>query len=320
MVQPTGTHSTYDTIGIRESLSDFIYRVVPTMVPFTNNIGRETTTSTKHEWQTQDLASASDANAQVEGDDAVADAAVATVRPGNFTQISRKTIIVSGTNQEVTSAGRQDELDYQRTLKGLELARDVERQMLSNQASVAGNDTTARVSGGMLAWLTSNTSRGTGGTDGGFQVGTGLVNAATNGTQRTFTEALVKSAQADAFTNGGQPNQLYMSGPLKQTFSGFSGISDIRNQVPGRTQATIIGAADVYVGDFGELTAIPHPYGTTGRDAIGVDPNMAAMVTLRPMQTEPLAKTGDADKELAVIEYTLQVRNEAAHFVVADLS
>ena len=313
------TNLTFDTIGIREDLSDTIYQITPEETPFTSNIGRTSATQTFHEWQTHDLAAAVDTNAQLEGDDTTFAAASRTVRVGNRTQISDKDAIVSGTNQAVIQAGRSDEMAFQLVTRGLELARDIGKQMLSNKASVAGVSTTARQSAGILAWLETNTERGVGGSDGGFS--SGIVAAATNGTLRNFTETLLKAAQASAFTSGGKPNMLFMDGPLKQTFSGFGGISptQVNTTVDSKAMTSIICAADVYVGDFGTLTAVPHPYGMTARDVIGVDPNMVAKSVLRPMASMELAKTGDAEKRLINEEYTLEVKNEAAHFVVADV-
>lgn len=316
----TNTNLTFDTIGIREDLSEPIYQITPEETPLTTNIGRTKATATFHEWQTHDLAAAVDTNAQLEGDDTDFAAASRTIRVGNRTQISDKDAIVSGTNQAVIQAGRSNEMAFQLVTRGLELARDIERQMLSNKPSVAGNATTARQSAGILAWLTSNTERGVSGSDGGFS--SGVVSAATNGTLRVFTETLLKSAQASAFTSGGKPTMLFMDGPLKQIFSTFGGISATRvnTTVQERAMTSIVGAADVYIGDFGTLTAVPHPYGMTNRDVIGIDPNMVAKSLLRPMASMELAKTGDAEKRLINEEYTLEVKNEAAHFVVADVT
>ena len=62
----------------------------------------------------------------LEGDDATTDAATPTVRLGNICQISDKVARVSGTQRAVEHAGRDDELEYQEMLKGLELKRDME--------------------------------------------------------------------------------------------------------------------------------------------------------------------------------------------------
>lgn len=319
MSLPTNTHITYANVGIREDLSDTIYNISPEETPFTNNIGRATATATYHEWQTQALAAAVDTNANLEGDDANLDAANTTTRVGNRTQISDKTAVVSGTNEAVNKAGRASEMALQVMLKGKELARDDEKQMLSNKASVTGNSSTARQSAGMESWIVTNASRGSGGSAGGFSGGT--VAAPTDGTQRAFTETLLKAAQLSAFNNGGRPTQLYMAGVQKQVFSSFAGIAVNRvDNAPTTGQLTIVGAADVYLGDFGRLTAIPHPYGMRSRTVLGVDPSYARMADLRPMRNWDLSKTGDNQKRQLLHEYTLQVDNEAAHFVVADLT
>lgn len=318
MALPTNTATTYANVGIREDLSDVIYRVAPEETPFTNNIGRSKATATFHEWQTEDLAAADDSNAVLEGDDATLDAANIPARVGNRCQISDKTAVVSGTNDAVNKAGRDTEMARQVMLKGMELARDLEKQMLSNKASVAGAAGTARQSAGMESWIVTNASRGAGGSGGGFSGG--VVAAPTDGTQRAFTETLLKAAHLAAFNAGGKPNQLYMSGTQKQVFSTFPGISSTRVLPQGNAPVTIVGAADVYVGDFGRLTAIPHPYGMRSRTVLGVDPRMVAKADLRPMRNWVLSKTGDTEKRQILCEYTLEVKNEKAHFVVADLT
>lgn len=318
MALPTNTATTYANVGIREDLSDTIYRVAPEETPFTNNIGTGKATATFHEWQTENLAAAVDSNAVLEGDDATLDAANIPVRVGNRTQISDKTAVVSGTNDAVDKAGRATEMARQIMLKGMELARDIEKQMLSNQASNAGAAGTARVSAGIESWIVTNASRGVGGSAGGFSGGT--VAAPTDGTQRAFTETLLKAAQLAAFNSGGKPTQLYMAGGQKQIFSGFSGIATKYIEQTQERQAVIIGASDVYVGDFGRLSAIPHPYGVRARTVIGIDPRRVRKSLLRPMRNWALAKSGDTDKRQMLEEYCLQVDNEAAHFVVADLS
>ena len=145
MALPTNTFPTYTAIGNREDLSDVIYRIDPTDTPFISGVERETATAVNHEWQTQALASVDTSNAVLEGDDATTDAATPTIRLGNICQISDKVARVSGTQQAVDHAGRDDELEYQEMLKGLELKRDMESILVgTNQVKNAGNTTTAR--------------------------------------------------------------------------------------------------------------------------------------------------------------------------------
>ena len=164
--------------------------------------------------------------------------------------------------------------------------------------------------------LTSNVSRGASGASGGFSAG--IVAAPTDGTLRTFTEALLKAAWATAFNNGANPSMALMSATQKQEFSGFTGIADIRAEVKGREQATIIAGAEVYVGDFGQLMLVPHPYGLT-RDVVAVDAEYAAVATLDGFKTEDLAKTGDSQKKMMTHEAAFECMNEKAHFVIADV-
>ena len=317
MTVPSNTYQTYATVGIREDLSDIIYRIDPTEVVFTSNIGRGKATATRHDWQIQTLASAADTNAVIEGDEATTDAATAPVRVWNYTQIADKVARVAGTNRAVNAAGRGDEMEYQVLLKGLELKRDVEKQMLSNKASVAGNSATARQSAGMECWLTTNVSVGTSGTTTGFSTTTGLVAAPTDGTVRSFTEALVKTVMSSAWTAGGKPKMVLVGANAKQTFSGFTGIASLRKDV-NNGPATIIGAADTYVSDFGTLSIVPSLFSRT-RTALFVDPKMVKMSLLRPMKNWELAKDGDSDRRQLLIEYCLEVCNEAAHGKICEI-
>ena len=105
----------------------------------------------------------------------------------------------------------------------------------------------------------------------------------------------------------------------KQAASAFNGIATRYRDVPAGQQAQIIGAADVYVGDFGQITIVPNRF-QRARDAFVVDPEYASLAILRPIQQTELAKTGDAEKRLMLVEYGLKVSNQAAHGIVADLT
>lgn len=319
MTAPTNTITgATPNVGVREDLEDNIYRVAPEETSFVSNIGTVKCSATYHEWQTETLAAASATNAQLEGDDYALGAGNLTTRVGNTLQILAKAGGVSETQEVVNKAGRDSELARQKVLKTIEMKRDLEARAIGNFAAVAESGATTRKLGGILAWITSNDNRGPGGSDGGFSAAPGPA-AATNGTQRNFTEALLKATMATIFGNGGKPTQAYMSGTHKQQASAFTGIADIRANVSGKGMATIYGAADVYVSDFGALTLIPHAYGLT-RDCVLVDPKMAAIGTLRGVQSKALASNGDNQKFLITMEKTLVIRNQAAHGVVADLT
>lgn len=314
----SNTYTRYDAKGIREDISNVIYNVSPEETPLISNIGKEKCGNTFFEWQVDSLAAASTSNAVVEGDDVASFSAVTpTDRLGNYTQISRKDVIISGTLEVLDKAGRKSELSYQLAKKGAELKRDMEAILLYNQAAAAGSTSTARKTAGLPAFLRTNASKAGDGTN--PTVSNGVVNAArVDGTQRSFTETILKDVIAKSWAEGGNPKML-MVGPFnKQRASAFGGIGATRFNVNGAKPATIIGAADIYVSDFGNLEIVPNRF-QRERDAFVIDTEYAALVQLRPIQQVPLAKTGDADKRMLVAEYGLKVKTEKAHGVAADL-
>jgi hypothetical protein len=322
MAQPTNLFDRYDaTLSVREDLANIIYNISPEDTVFMSNVGRDTSKQTFTEWQTDALAAASTTNAQIEGDDAAADSLAATNRVGNYTQISRKVVATSGTLESVDTAGYRSAMAYQLAKAASELKRDMETAMLFNQAAVVGNATTARKTAGLPAWLRSNVSAGSGGGNPTMSsTNDGYPNAArTDGTQRTFTETMLKDVIQSVWTNGGTP-KLLMVGPFnKRIVSSFSGIAGIRFNVDGPKPSAIIGAADIYVSDFGNVSIVPSRF-QRERDAFVVDPEYAAVSYLRNFQTEELAKTGDSQKKMILVEYALKVRTEKAHGIIADLT
>ena len=311
----SNTFTSFDAAGIRESLADVIANISPEEVPLQSNIGSENVSNTYFEWQTDSLAATS-TTARIDGDDVSSfDSTSATTRVGNYTHILRRTLIVADNMGAQDLAGRNDELAYQLAKRGKELRRDVEAVLTDNNAQVAGNSSTARETGGLGAWVATNESVGSGG---GLTTGDGTT-ARTDGTQRDFTEAMLKDAMQQAFTSGGQPSILMVGPHNKTVVSGFAGIAAQRYQAPSDAPTTIIGAADVYLSDFGTLNVVANRF-SRERDAWLLDPEYASVCYLRPIQQVELAKTGDAEKRMVLAEFGLKVTNEAAHAVVADLN
>ena len=313
----TNTFTTFDAKGIREDLSNVITNIAPEETPYMSNIGRETVSNSLYEWQTDTLAAAA-ANKQLEGDDVTSfDAVTATVRLQNYAQISRKTIVLSATEEVVNKAGRRSELAYQIAKRGAELKRDQEFTMLNGAVAAAGNTTTARGTASLQAFIKTNYDMQTNGANPSY---TTLPNSArTDGNVRTFTETILKNVIQQVWTAGGTP-KILMTGPVnKQRVSGFSGIASSRFNIDGGARpATIIGAADIYVSDFGNVQVVPNRF-QRERDAFVIDPDYAKVTTLRPYQQVELAKTGDAEKRMLIVEWGHKVLAENAHGIAADL-
>ena len=292
------TYKTYDTIGIREDLANAIYDISPTTTPFMSTVGRSKATNTYTEWQTDSLADVNLENAAVEGADAVSETLTPTTRVGNYTQISDKVIQVSTTDDKVDSAGRTTESAYQLSKASAEIKRDMESILLSDQAQNAGNNTTARKLGGLGSWVTTN-----------------VVDAE----EAPMTEEMLNSAVLQAYTEGGEPTMMLVSPANKQVFSTFPGIAVQRYEAPKTGQTKIVGAADIYMSDFGTLSVVPDRF--LGDDvAYVLDPSMAKVAYLRPFKSTKLAKTGDSEKTMMNVEYTLVVNNELAHAKIDNIS
>ena len=192
MTQITNTYSQYDAKGEREDLSDIIYSISPTDTPFMSNIGKNKATAVYHEWQTDALKAAASDNHHIEGDEVAFDAMVATTRVGNRTQISRKAVIVSGTLEAVSKAGRHNELAYQISKASKELKRDMETTLLLNQAPVTGSDTAARKLAGIETWIEANTNHASAGSPTPADPTGDGTDVRVVGTPRAFTEAKLK--------------------------------------------------------------------------------------------------------------------------------
>ena len=311
-------YQTYQSIGNREDLSDVIYNISPTDTPLLNTLARGKATAVYHEWQSDSLSAATTANAAVEGADASDATMSPTTRLGNYTQIVQKTIKISGTLESVDKAGRKSEKAYQLSKASSELKRDIETILTANQGRSAGDASTARTMGAMLSWIKTNTNKSSG-TTAGVDPTTIGVSTRTDGTQRAFTETILKDVVQKVYSSGGNP-KILMVGPFqKQAVSSFAGIAAQRYMAPGNEPTTIIGAADVYMSDFGTMSVVPNRFMRT-RDALVLDPEYAAVAYLRPFATNELAKAGDAEKTQILAELTLEMRNEAAHGIAADLS
>jgi hypothetical protein len=311
----TNTFTSFNSKGIREELSNVINNISPEEVPLQSNIGSKNVSNTYFEWQSDSLA-AVDKTAVIDGDDVASfDATASTTRLGNYVQILRRTVVVADNLAAQDAAGRNDELAYQIAKRGRELKRDLEAVLTDNNARVAGNSSTARETAGLGAWIATNDVFGSGGAS---PAGDGTT-ARTDGTQADFTETMLKSAMQAAYTAGGQPTIL-MVGPFNKTqVSGFAGIAAQRYQAPSNAPTTIIGAADVYLSDFGQLQVVPNRF-QRERDAFLLDPEYASVAYLRPIQKVDLAKTGDASKAMLIVEAGLEVGTESAHAGIFDLT
>jgi len=310
--------TTYSTTGIREDLSDIIYNISPTDTPFLSSIGKTKATNTSYQWQTDTLTAVA-VNAKVEGASISYPTLTSSTKLTNYTQISSKACQVSGTDDAVNLAGRNTEIAYQVAKAAKELKRDMENALLSNVAAATGDATTARALGGVVTWMTSNVSAGTGGSG----AGSGAIRS--DGTQRAFTETLLRATLKTTWDSGGNPDTIMLNGFNKQKLSFFTGGATRFDKAEDRRLMTSI---DVYESDFGTMKVVPNRWirkanstsAKRGQDVLLLEMDMWAVPFLRDFKLEDPARTADADQRFLVVEYTLESKNQAASGLVTDVT
>jgi hypothetical protein len=321
MAVPSNTIQAVGRVGIREDLSDRIGELFPDDCPFQKAIGTESASQVYHEWQTDKLTAASAQNKHIQGDDLTNDTRANTVRQGNYTQIMTKVVGSSTTMEASRSAGRASELGRELMKAGRELRTDAELRFTGNYAAVAPASGTAGETAGALAFIVTHSYKGSTGTDPTYSGGTtvGYPNAAAgNGTQRTYTETLLKTALADCWVSGGNPRLVITDMPHKQIAAAFSGLAQARRETNDK-RITILAGADIYVSDAGEVQFVPSRF-CSARDALVIDPDYWAVATLDALKVEDLAKTGLATRKMMRQEVALVSRNEAASAAIRDLT
>lgn len=310
MAKRVNMFASHEQVGVREDLSDMISNIDPTETPVVTAIGTdgEGGGNTLFDWQIDSLAAPDSGNAKIEGEDASAAALTATTRLNNYHQILDKVYGVTGTSRVLNGAGRNDELDYQRLKKGVELRKDIEAVLTGiHQAKLVGNDSTARLTGNFASWIATNVKLGTGGA---APTGDGT-DVPTAGTPVSFTEANLKDVLQTAWTNGARPSKAFMPAAIKVTANGFVGRATQVQAVD--TSTTVHAHVDVYVSEFGTVEMIP-ARDIEANTILGIDPEFAALRFLRSFETNELAKVGDSDREQMIVECGLKVMNEKAHF------
>jgi hypothetical protein len=324
MAVVTNVFTTATAKGIREDLTDQIHRVDVEETPFISTVPSTTAKSTLHDWQTEALDGVDTDNAKPEGQATARAAANNTVRLQNVCQISEKNATVSGTMEAVDKAGRDKEMSRQLAIRTIALRKDMESILLRNQAfatnATVGGETGVRTLRGFEAWIRTNTNRGPGSGTAGADPADPNVTPGTTATDanatRAITETLLLDTLQEVYVSGGNVKMAMLGVTAKRTASGFAGRTGTNIDV---SKKEIQQAANMYRSDFGDINLMAHRY-MRQRTAILLDPSKVKVAYLRRFVRFPLAKVGDADTNVILSEYTLEMCNERAHGVIADLT
>ena len=307
MAQATGTIDTLDITGIAEDVEDIINDISPTDTPFYTNAKRKKATNTFHQWQTDSLAAAG-ANRAIEGDESTFATIASTTMLGNYCQIAKKNVLVSGTADAVRKYGRKEEFARLVAKQGKEMKRDIEYALIRNQASSVGGSATARSSAGVESMIAGNrilpTTNSTGTTAG---YAAGVWSAPTDGTAATLIEADMVSALEAAWTDGGDASTLMVGPTLKKkigTFAGASSFAGVSVNQGRNAQGVIVGGVDLYISPFGEHKVVLNRF-MRDTTLLALDMDYWSVAFLRPIKFEERAKTGDATKGELLAEFCL---------------
>ena len=318
MAKVTNAFSTYNAVGNREDLSNAIYNIDPFDTPVMSAIRRRNVKNRLFDWQTEFLPTVNLANAYEEGFLLVNKPAQPTIRQNNVVQISERDATVSGSQEESDAAGKGSEMAHQMAMSSKVLKNDMESIMCSRQPRVDETSINAplpRNTEAISHWLgrAKDKNAVVGGAVAPGTAVTGLPVLATDAfappTAVQLTEQMLGDAMQKAYTNGASPTLWVVPPGPKRTVSTFVGRSTSQVLV-GKTE--VVSTVDVIATDFGRVKCIPSRWLPTDVGLL-IDPDYIAVAFFRAFRQYLMARVGDAESRMIVVEWGIEMRNSLAH-------
>jgi hypothetical protein len=245
-------------------------------------------------------------NAALEGADKPNARFTSRNRCGNYTQIFTAAVEVSGSDLAASQLGLADEMDNQKQSRLRELVRDLENTVINAgqpSSNPEGSGSVRRSMKGIIQHLSTNIFH-TG--DSGFPSGTDLDEAKINYVLRKIWE-----------NSSGNVNLIVVGGFQKRKINAFCSAS----RAYGANDTTFTDMIGMYESDFGVCTIVTTRW--MPQDAVLLlDSSRINVLPLagRSFHFKPLASSGDYECGELIGEYTLELKNEAAHGLIRDLS
>lgn len=300
MTVPTNAFQTYQAVGNYEDMIDVVTMISPVDTYVLSSTASVQAENTYHEW-TKDALAAAAANAVIEGDDASAAAVTPKTRVGNYTQIVRKSWVLSDTQVAVNTTGG-DEETRQKMKNSKELAKDIEYALVINASAVSGASGTARQLKGILGWITTTNITGT---------------ATSN---ESLTTTMFLDALQGAWGQGGEPSVALCGTTQKRAITSlYASTNQLNIQAEAGKAVSRISIIDT---DFGPVEVRLHrQMNTTASDKMVIlDMKLWRKAWLRPIKAEELARTGSARKYMMEAELTLEALAEEGNAKITQLS
>jgi len=246
-------------------------------------------------------------NAALEGADKPGARFTNRTRCGNYTQIFTAAVEVSGSDMAASQLGLADEMDYQKQERLRELLRDLENTVINGgqpASNPEGSSSVRRSMKGIIQHLSTNVFH-TG--DSGFPTGTDLDEAKVNYVLRQIWE-----------NSNGNVDLIVVGGFQKRKINAFC--SDSRTY--GAKDTTFTDMISIYESDFGICRIVTTRWmpqdGALFLDSSRI--NVLPLSAGRSFHFKSLASSGDYECGELIGEYTLELKNEAAHGLIRDLS
>jgi hypothetical protein len=315
-----GAFTTYQAKGNREDLSNSIYNIDPFDTPVMSLSRRRNAKNRTFDWQSEFLPAVDPNNAQIEGFDLARSNSTPTVRLTNVTQISKRDATVSGSQEASDAAGKGSEMGHQMAMVSKVLKSDLESIMCSRQARDDGADPgTPRKTEAICHWLGRATDKLAAAAGAVIGVTTGLPTTPTTAfpavagaSQVALTEPMIGDAMQKAYTNGARPDTWIVPPAIKRTVSTFEG-RNISQVLIGKTE--VVATVDIIATDFGRVKVMPSLWVPSDVGLL-LDPDFLATAFFRNFRQFPIAKTGDAETRLLLVEWGVEMRNPLAHILM----
>ncbi|MHC4070766.1 MAG: SU10 major capsid protein [Planctomycetota bacterium] len=245
-------------------------------------------------------------NAALEGSDKPSARFTNRTRCGNYTQIFTAAVEVSGTDMAASQLGLSDEMDYQKQERLREMVRDLENTVINGgqpASNPEGSGSVRRSMKGIVQHISTNVFN-TG--DSGFPTGTGLDEAKINYVLRQIWE-----------NSSGNVDLIVVGGYQKRQINAFC--ADSRSY--GASDTTFTDLISVYESDFGVCKIVTTRWMPQDA-ALLLDSSRIGVLPLagRSFHFKPLASSGDYECGELIGEYTVELKNDAAHGIIRDLS
>jgi len=342
---------TYSASNVnREDLLGLITNVDPTYTPFLTTCAKTTVRDAMAHYWFKDTLSALSVVGAKEGTDFSVSTTTRPTREYNWCWIGRKDILVTETQRAANPAAFADTYGYEQQKAGKEILRNLEALIFANDGAqyasgsyystvsaaatntsstaneqlkwttATGTSAAARYPKNLESFLTSNVMYSTDLT--GTTIGSSCCVAG------ILAVNDVNKMLQTIWTNGGEPDSIWVNGPGKRQMSAFTQGSQNRNILAEDKKLTL--AIDVFDTDFGLKVVIcsrwvPRSFNSasttaTGQDVSGriffLERRNVRLGTYRPLAHSFIGKLGDSVAGYMAGEWTLEVLNEKSCGVI----